>query len=588
MTLAGCLASVVLVSSMPAGAVEHVASDAGARVQPMILGSLASDRVFFAAGDGSSIGEDTLGTTDMDADGLDDVITSELAWSTGEEPSRFLFHGLSGRTGAERWGASIAAPDAEWVGRRMTSDLDGDGARDVIVTWMQRPESQIIPCALCFPPPAPSAPSVPPSTIKPAWHGEALSGATGAIIWQMALEQDGATTFQVQEEAPATLGDVTGDGITELVINTSRMRSVLPVSSSAAQVTRRTHEARAHIISIAEGRSWTMHERSLVGAPVLTGAGDTVGDARGDLFWEERWWDQDRSGLPCGLAQACPGLDEPEYRYRITMLDGSSNAPAWTHTSHDYGSDLGTWARMQVDLDRDAARDLLLWLDGGIAAVSGATGDILWRAAPMNVISGINDIGDANADGVTDLAFIGNGYDAHPAAVRFLSGADGAVIRERTFPEGDPDGRSSSTGIVGDLDADGVLDLAAYSGGNGHEPVLQFFRGTDGATMLDLRGDAVPDGLTVTGDAHPAAGDELLFWRTLPDDVIERALLNVQAGILWTRAEAYASGFVWFQASDADMDGYGGADLLVRSRGGADRLDLVSGHDGQRRWSAVG
>lgn len=533
-------------------------------------------------GDPSPIGDGAFGTTDIDGDGLHDVLTHELRWGDGDEPTQLRYHGLSGLTGEDRWFAIIEAPDAAWVGTWLAADFDGDGARDVIAHWLQEPargdRTCVVTTLLCLPADPPS------SSVIAAWHMTVLSGRDGSPIRKIVIEQpagSGAGTFRVDEASPSVIGDLTGDDLPEFVITITRTTIEESLPGNVLAPSSVEYESHAQIVSIGEDRTWTTEKRSELGPPRILAAGNAVGDARDDLFWEESWVDPARSTLLCQRLPVC-SFSDPDHRYRITMIDGASGEHAWSISSPNHGSDIGSWGELDLDVDADGFRDLVLFLDGDLTTLSGATGELLWAVPPTPSILGGQLVGDANGDGIDDLAFI-DSVDYEAVTVHYLSGASGALLHRRTFPEGDPAGRDVAAGLVGDLDADGVIDFAGYVAGDGLDPTFQIFSGSNGSILIDLRGAAVPDGVEVTGDVHPAGADEILFLWAHPDGVVGRELWNLASGLLWSGEDPYGPGSLRVMAAGGDVDGVPGPDLFFDGASSSS-LDLVSSADGVRRW----
>jgi hypothetical protein len=103
---------------------------------------------------------------------------------------------------------------------------------------------------------------------------------------------------------------------------------------------------------------------------------------------------------------------------------------------------------------------------------------------------------DLDGDGTADLALgmpRAQAGDLRPGAVQVVSGATGQVLWQR-FGAGDGEGFGTALAAVGDLDGDGVADLAvgAPAGGGGRGAV-QVCSGRDGSALVTWTGGAPGD-----------------------------------------------------------------------------------------------
>ena len=171
------------------------------------------------------------------------------------------------------------------------------------------------------------------------------------------------------------------------------------------------------------------------------------------------------------------------------------------------------------DLDGDGVRDLVVgapYANGGrVRAYSAASLVHLWDADGAQLGdefgSAITELGDLDGDGVPEVLVGAPGADqpgSDAGALSVLSGADGSVLRLiADAVAGDALGSSLAT--PGDVDADGVLDVAAGLPGadRGRQVdsgALQLRSGADLALLYECAGQAAGDAL---GCATAAAGD---------------------------------------------------------------------------------
>src|SRR5262249_37645766 len=124
------------------------------------------------------------------------------------------------------------------------------------------------------------------------------------------------------------------------------------------------------------------------------------------------------------------------------------------------------------DLDGDGVPDILAGAPGlqhpsspgHVRIYSGADGRELLTLTGESAPEGFGDVvagmGDVDGDSVPDVAVAAAGGDlAIPGAVRVFSGASGQILW-RAFGNGPQDSFGRSIALLGDIDGDGVRDLA--------------------------------------------------------------------------------------------------------------------------------
>lgn len=149
-------------------------------------------------------------------------------------------------------------------------------------------------------------------------------------------------------------------------------------------------------------------------------------------------------------------VDEPDPPGYVLAVSGATNELLWKAA---HPGDAFTTARF-ADLNADAAADVVMGgREGALVAYDGTDGTPLWRAAPGDVARTPVPynfftpafIRDADCDGVRDLVVIYGGDDTRlpgtprdPGYVAVVSGATGAVIAASATP----DGRESYASVV--------------------------------------------------------------------------------------------------------------------------------------------
>ncbi|MEM9036561.1 MAG: FG-GAP-like repeat-containing protein [Actinomycetota bacterium] len=259
----------------------------------------------------------------------------------------------------------------------------------------------------------------------------------------------------------------------------------------------------------------------------------------------------------------------------------------------------------------------------------------------------VTALGDLDGDGIVDLA-VGvrdddDGGDGRGAVYVLFLNADGTVKAEQKIssvsgglmgPLDDLDRFGTAIGTIGDLDGDGIVDLAVGAqddddGGDGHGAVYVLFLNADGtvkaeqkisstagdlvgpldvedqfgigvAGLGDIDGDGLPDLVVgANGDDDGGSGRGAVHVLTLNTDgsVNEELKVSSTAGGL-TEPIGNGDGFGVGVAGLGDLDGDGSIGLIVGARknddGGGNRgalylLDLVvppdTDGDGLRDWA---
>ncbi len=408
---------------------------------------------------------------------------------SGPEPRALLSHGIESLEPRRLLSAFIhddlsailragdPSPLADLNGPAVViGDLDDDGTPDILVGT----RAQFV------------GPGVPESHPRAAW---VISGRTGEVI----RSHTGEDLPQRFGASVAAFGDVDGDGVPDYGVGTGSIRADDPDDPDAPVV---------FVFSGATGEillSPTFPDAD--GAGLVARAGDLDGDGLADILAYYR----------------IPGRIVAYSADGEVLLDIPFASDSPFHTP---GIAAGS------DLDGDGVPDVVAWA-GGIAAFSGATGEVLWQA-DVERVGGADPSTDFTGDGVPDVAIaVPDGLTT--GRLLLLSGADGSVVFELA-------GGAMSVRAVPDVDGDGTPDLAA---GVLHYIDLPPLIGTE------MRRISTGGVLVVSG----ATGEPLSLLRP-----------SYEAIVAWDNGTAISRGMDLGRSIDAaDLNGDGRPELVVSS-----------------------
>jgi hypothetical protein len=331
----------------------------------------------------------------------------------------------------------------------------------------------------------------------------------------------------------AAVGDVNGDGVVDLAVGAARDDSGGGVYSDRGAV---------HVLLL--NSDGTVKDSKKIGSG--TNGGPTLADS--DFFGKSvaALGDLDGDGVP-DLAVGAFGDDTGgEFRGAMHVLllnpDGSAKSSATIASDTNGGPTLndgvgfGYSAAVVGDLDGDGIPDLAVGTAGEDAVHILFMNDDGSAKSTKKIASGVNggpvvtggdyfgsslaSVGDLDGDGIADLAVgaYGSAGTYQGGVHLLLLNADGSAKSSTLIASdtnggptlGNGDEFGSSVTSLGDLNGDGVVDLAVGARGDDSVYVL-FFSRPPGFTLNKTAANVSEDGTTTTDsftvvlDAKPAA-----------------------------------------------------------------------------------
>jgi hypothetical protein len=349
---------------------------------------------------------------------------------------------------------SPAAGDYAFLGHELAAvgDLDSDGVTDIAVSSATQPS---------------------PST-QPIGRVWLFSGRTREPIG--AIQSPDPQPGDGFGHSIASVGDVSGDGVADLVIAATGV----DVDVGGA---RNEDQGRAYLFSGKTGslirpiESPAQEGYAYFGSSALA-MGDLDGDGFGDVVavtWEKELCDADAD--PATPARPCSFVGAA---YTISGKDGSVlHRFASPDPPAEYAF-FGNGISNPGDVTGDGADDLVFGAPRtspmGAYLFNGKTGQLVRRIAPPAGVdpnaqfgfgkgSGVEP-GDVNGDGIRDLIVADPGQSG--GRMYLLSGADSALIRTLADPDPHVVGSLGSFhASAGDVNADGTPDVIGMRGFGG-------------------------------------------------------------------------------------------------------------------------
>ncbi|MGH8565256.1 MAG: FG-GAP-like repeat-containing protein [Gammaproteobacteria bacterium] len=324
-----------------------------------------------------------------------------------------------------------------------------------------------------------------------------FSGADRSLL--LTLDHPAPQGLALFGSAVAGVGDVNRDG-----------RADLAVGAPGQRVGGRANQGQAYVLSGADGRLLLTLDNpvpqadAMFGAAVA-GAGDVNGDGAPDLLVGAP--EQDGVASRDGQAFVFSGADG---RLLLTLFPSRGCCG------------FGEAVAGAGDVNGDGAPDLLVGSDlGDVLVFSGADGSVLRTLDDPPGSSSFGEavagIGDVNGDGVPDLLvgapFTSVGRESLQGRAFVFSGADASLLRtlDLPIPEGFAELGSAVAG-AGDVNGDGVPDLLAgapghdVAGGARDQGQALVFSGTDASPLLTLD-TPTPDSGAGFGEVVAGIGD---------------------------------------------------------------------------------
>lgn len=372
----------------------------------------------------------------LNTDGVRDVVVANPEADTNGYFHNGFVTALSGIDGSQLWRVDGVGNNRMFgQGLNTSNDLDGDGMKDLVINDPDGATGFFFQNGVV----------------------EALSGTTGASIWQIS----GSIFLQRFGASLEFSDDMNGDGVDDIFLGS-------PDDSSGSLAMNGSIQA----IDGASGNIFWSTSGS-VSTDMFGAEMHLVGDVDGDGFIDI---------LTANASANTNGLIE---NGSVALLSANTGAVLWRRDGTVTGHLLGYSVAMPEDellrdLTGDGAPDVILgapFLDSGalvntgeIQLLDGATGATVWMANGTSDDQRLGDIldveDDLDGDGLVDILSASRYSDAvgytNNGSVHALAGADGSFLWSHAGGSHDEYfGNARGTIIAFDVDGDGFNELLA-------------------------------------------------------------------------------------------------------------------------------